>query len=353
MDKRLIALAAFVSIAALLIGLRQCAAPGSETMAQVAPGDGPDHAGPAQPSARQPGADMLLTGLDDSALGADRDQLIAQLRSRYGAHIDKPYIQMRMLEELMRILQARYPDRWREILLDIVREAFPELYDQIAAILDHRLEYEQWMDENRDRLQAMSKEERQAALWEARNRLFGADAAEQIWAAEIKNRAFGDALAAIDNQGGASIADRLDMYKQTIDDIHGNGQDGAAGYLEKHRHEAMNRFIGLESVQRELSSMSAEERSQSLRQIRRGMGLDDAALARWDDLDRQRDERWEQGLAYMAERKELVARYQGAELESRLDALRARYFGAEAEVIAREEESGFFRFERPRRWGQN
>jgi hypothetical protein len=351
MDKRrLIALlAASVAIATVLLGLRRCTEQAPEQAARVAPASGAEQGLP--PDRWERGPDQSLASLLQSgALSGDRDQLIAQLRARYGAHIHNPYIQMKMLEELIRYLQAQYPDRWREVLLDLVREAFPELYQAIAATLEHRLDYEQWMDENRNRLQAMSNEDRQAALWETRNRIFGADAAEQIWAAEIKNRAVTDALAAIDSHEGASIADRLSMYKQTIEDIH---QEGADAYLHRHQHEAMNRFIGLESVQRELSSMSGEERSQSLREIRKGMGLDDAALGRWDDLDRQRDERWQKGLAYMAERDALVGSHSGADLETRLDALRSRYFGAEAAVIAREEESGLFRFKRPRRWGQN
>jgi hypothetical protein len=351
MDKRRIIalLAALVAMAAILLGVRRCTERAPEQAAKAAPGPGPGQ--PSAPWERGADLDRSLAGvLQSGALTGDRDQIIAQLRARYGAHIHNRYIQMKMLEELIRYLQAQYPDRWREILLELVREAFPELHEEIAATLAHRLDYEQWMNEHRARLQGMSNEERQAALWEARNRIFGADAAEQIWAAEIKNRAVADALAAIDSHEGASIADKLSMYKETVEDIH---QEGADTYLERHRHESMNRFIGLESVQRELSSMSAEDRAQSLREIRKGMGLDDAALARWDDLDRQRDARWEKGLAYMAERDALVAAYTGADLEARLDALRTRYFGAEATVIAREEESGMFRFQRPRRWGQN
>jgi hypothetical protein len=351
MDKRrLIALlAAFVAIAAILLGVRRCTEQAPERAARVAPA--PEQGQPPTPWEREPDPDQSLASLLQSgALAGDRDQIIAQLRARYGAHIHNSYIQMKMLEELIRYLQAQYPDRWREILLDLVREAFPELYDEIAATLEHRLDYDRWMNENRARLQGMSNEDRQAALWESRNRIFGADAAEQIWAAELKNRALTDALAVVDSHEDASIADRLSMYKQALEDIH---QESAEAYLDRHRHEAMNRFIGLESVQGELATMSAEQRARSLREIRKGMGLDDAALSRWDDLDRQRDARWQKGLDYMAERDALVASYTGADLEARLDALRTRYFGAEATVIAREEESGLFRFKRPRRWGQN
>jgi hypothetical protein len=66
-----------------------------------------------------------------------------------------------------------------------------------------------------------------------------------------------------------------------------------------------------------------------------------------------RDTRWEVGSQYMSEREALAQQYSGTELETRLMELRSRYFTEEAEVIAEEEASGFFRFTRPRQWGRN
>ena len=280
---------------------------------------------------------------------AGEAELVAHLRATYGGEIENPYVQMRMLEKLMRYYQARYPDTWQDMLLAAVRAAFPERYQEIAALLESRLAYETWMDENRARLQALGGKERQEALWETRKRLFG-DAAERIWASELKNQALVSALETLDVQDGTSLADKLTMYRDTLEGIH---QEGFDAHMQSHRQEAMNRFLDLSTVQQSLSAMPPAERKQSLRQIRRTMGMDDDALARWDTLDQTRDARWEAGAQYMAERAALLAQHQGAALDEQLTALRQRYFGAEADVIASEEASGFFRFARERRWGRN
>lgn len=277
-------------------------------------------------------------------------EVVAHLRARYGANIGNPYIQVRLIEALMRHFQKRDPLHWQEPLLAAVRAAFPERYDEIAKNFERRLDYERWLKENRTRLDALDPEERRAAIREERNRLFGEEAANQIWASEQKNQAVADTLAEIDGQQGKSLGDKLATYTERLQDIY---EDKYDSYLENHRQEVMNRFLALESVQAELSALSAAARAESLREIRKGMGLDEAALGRWDALDHDRDARWDTGKKYMAERAALVAAYSGKELEQKLAELRRRYFGDEAEVIAAEEEGGFFRFTRPRRWGQN
>ncbi|MDI3285792.1 hypothetical protein [Polyangium sp. 15x6] len=277
-------------------------------------------------------------------------ELVAQLRSRYGANIRSPYVQIKLIEALVRHFQKQDPLHWREALLAAVRAAFPDRYDEIAKNLDNRLAYERWINENRARLDGLDPEERRAAIREERNRLFGEEAADEIWASEQKNQAVADTLKEIDGLPGKGLGDKLTTYTERLEEIYEEQYDT---YLENHRHEVMNRFLSLESVQAELDAMSAAARAESLREIRKGMGLDDAALARWDTLDHDRDARWENGKKYMAERKALTEAYSGKVLEQKLAELRRRYFGDEAEVIAAEEESGFFRFDRPRRWGQN
>ena len=99
--------------------------------------------------------------------------------------------------------------------------------------------------------------------------------------------------------------------------------------------------------------MAPEQRRQTMRELRKGMGLDEQALVRWDELDRSRDQRWDAGAQYMTERAALARTYSGDELEQRVHEQRVRYFGGEAETIRAEEQSGFFRFEGERRWGRN
>jgi hypothetical protein len=338
---------AAVAIAALLIA-RPWSAPRTAAPSPGAAAAGPAAAGPA-PS--------LLAGAASPAslaaaapLPSELAELVAYLRARFGKHIASAYVQIQMLEKLMRHFQAKDPAGWEAALLAAIRAAFPERYAELAANLRHRLDYEAWLSRNKDRLAHLGERERREALWEERTRLFGEQAAGEIWASERKGQAVTDALAAIDARPDATVGDRLAQYRESLLETH---QEHAETFLQNHRQEALSRFLALDSVQRELSSLSPAERAAALRDVRRGLGLDDAALERWDALDLERDRRWEVGRRYMAERAQLARQHAGEALEAHLQELRARYFGAEAATIAEEEEGGFFRFDRPRRYGLN
>ncbi|AGC47704.1 hypothetical protein MYSTI_06431 [Myxococcus stipitatus DSM 14675] len=284
------------------------------------------------------------------ASDAELEELAAVLRERYGAKLDEPYVQMRFVEELMRFFQQRSPDRWREELLAFVKEHFPERYDALEAMLRNRVDYEKWVRDNDSYLRGLSDAERRAATWDARNRLFGKETAERIWAAELKNQALADSLRSLDARDDLSLEKKLSTFKKRIQEVHGEKADA---YLARHQQEVMNHFLDLSSVQTELGGMTPQARSQSLRSMRRELGLDEEALKRWDTLDQSRDARWDTGAKYMAERQTLAKELSGEALEARLAEVRARYFGGEADTIAQEEASGFYRFERPRQWGRN
>ncbi len=83
-----------------------------------------------------------------------------------------------------------------------------------------------------------------------------------------------------------------------------------------------------------------------------GMGMDPAALARWEELDRKRDRAWETGLDYMEQRRELDKLYQGEELNHKLHELQDALFGTDADIIRAEEQSQFYRFNHRRRYGR-
>jgi hypothetical protein len=336
----LVALAAVAITVLLVVRLRRETAPASSPgTASSVPAAG------ARGGAISPGAARAA-----SALPADPGELVAYLRARFGKDIANRYVQMQMLEKLMRHFQATHPEGWQAELLAAVRAAFPERYDEIAATLQHRLDYEAWLKTNEARLRGLGERERREALWEARKRLFGEAAAAEIWASDQKGQAVTDALAAIDARPDATVGDRLAQYKESLLETH---QENTDTYLQNHRQEALSRFLALESVQRELAALSPADRSAALRDVRKGLGLDDAALGRWDTLDRERDRRWAVGLEYMAARAALVKQHSGEELEAKLQELRTRYFGIEAATIADEEASGFFRFASPRKYGLN
>lgn len=318
----------------------------------------PEASGTGQPPAprtqRVAGAPALTQGqgLESSRgqLPAEEGDLVAMLRQRFGASIHRPYVQMKMLEDLMRHFQARNPNGWREDLLAALKAAFPERYEELSQRLQQWLDYEQWTRDNHARLQGLSPEERRATVWAERERLFGQDVAREIWAAELRNQALAKALKSIDAQPQAPLTDRLASYTKSLQETY---PENTQAYVAAHRQELMNRFLDLSSVQKDLAAMTAEQRSENLRKIRQEMGMDAEALQRWDALDQVRDARWETGSEYMSEREALAQQHSGAELEAKLKELRTRYFGEEADSIAGEEESGFFRFGQPRKWGRN
>jgi len=99
--------------------------------------------------------------------------------------------------------------------------------------------------------------------------------------------------------------------------------------------------------------MAREERKEQLAFHRKSMGLDEAAIQRWNRLDDKRDERWEKGLAYMKARNQVLKKTPAAGRELSLDQLRRDHFGPEAETVKQEELAGFYRFNRDRVYGKN
>ncbi|XXF74895.1 hypothetical protein P2318_17630 [Myxococcaceae bacterium GXIMD 01537] len=120
------------------------------------------------------------------------------------------------------------------------------------------------------------------------------------------------------------------------------------------RSQATELFLRLEPVQAHLTAMTVEQRRAALSEIRRRMGFSEELIARQAADDVYRDARWENGHAYMKAREELLSRFgEGEALETELSSLREKYFKHEAPTIAREEDTGFFRYQRRRIYGRN
>jgi hypothetical protein len=311
-------------------------------------------AAPALPPSRRAAAPAAPPAMDAPSPGGVEDaqahaRLVAALRARYGAKLASPLGQLKLVEALVRHFRERGGD-WRGALLRTLRDAFPDAAPLLAARLEQWLAYEAWMQANAGDLQRLEPEERRANLWARREALFGTADARDIWAAELRSERVASALAAIDAAPDARLPERLQRYRDSLEQAYG---EAAPAFLERHRQEALDRFLDLGSVQRELSGLPPAERAAQLREIRTGLGLDAQALARWEALDGARDARWDAGARYMAEREALLREPPGPAREARLTALRERLFGAEAQTLAAEEASGFLRFEQPRRWGRN
>lgn len=283
-----------------------------------------------------------------------RDPLVADsetaeyLREEFGATIHNKRTQIKAIEKLIAYLMKNYPDDWQQRVQALLAQAFPGLADQLFAQYQNMEAYNAWLKASREELAAMTPGEKRDAMQDARLRFFGADAAE-IWEESIRHERIYDAMDSISQATDTSVDQKLKTYLDAINETYG---DKAPEFLEKRQTELTTNFLRLPSVQDNLRAMTAEARAQQLREVRRAMGMDDEALARWSELDGQRDQAWETGQRYMEQRDEITRTTQGDEQARRLAALRSSTFGSEADIIAEEEGAGFFRYQHDRVFGK-
>ncbi len=295
----------------------------------------------------------ILEGTDiydpESDEELNQEIVVARLHELFEKRIYHPRIQLQAIEKLMRYLQDIYPEEWQDHVFDYLSAAFPEYAEELY---DHYLkfvEFKQWIKDNYMLISGMNAVEQKEYMRAKRKQFFG-DEAEVIWEMEIKAECVADSLKAINGQKEMVFDDKINYYLATLDDVYGNQ---AEFHKKSYQQKIMDQFLEVESVQEDLQQMAPEERKENLENFRKTMGLDDAALNRWAELDGVRDERWENGQAYMRKREAIRNESNGPTLEYRLDDLRKEYFGAEAEAIKQEEETGLFRFNRKRVYGKN
>lgn len=300
-------------------------------------------------------ADKLLTlavpVVDaDGLSGFDEREkaIILQLRKKYGERIAGVPLQLEMIAHLRDLLQKLYPQDWQQRLLRILAAAFPAQAADLLDVFARLLRYEEWLDKVLPQMQFDSAEARSRTVWAKRVELFG-EAAYQIWAVELREQKLREQLKAL----GTSTAPFPEKSKTYIEALRATYGDHIIGPDAPHLTQNLTRFLELESVQKDLRSVPVAERGQRLRDFRQAMGLDEAALERWEALDAERDTVRAVGNTYLSERAQLEARYQGAEFETQLQALQDRLFGAEATFIRNEEASGHYRFRTPQTLGVN
>lgn len=275
------------------------------------------------------------------------DQVVALLRKRYGGKLDHPLMQMRMLEELIRYLKKKYPKDWVVHLKEILQMAFPDMAARLFLMSEKMYKYDKFLNDSRLRATVMNESDREKMLWDERHALFGEEA-DLLWGAEKRQRMVTSTLKEIESKKGTPIPERIDQFKQALRDTYG---DQLPRVMENRRQNFLDGFVN--AVQEDLQQMSPSQRSEALVSIRRGMGLDENAIERWRSLDEERDQRWSNGQLYMAERKEIIAKYSGEEREKKLDEVRRRLFNDEADSIRNEEAAGYFRFQEKRKYGFN
>jgi hypothetical protein len=273
------------------------------------------------------------------------DEMAYLVRQRVGQDIDRVPTQFAMLESLIRDLQQRFPDRWVENLHRILGAAFPGREQELFNLSETIYQYQQYYRDNTERLNRMNQRERQAEVWNVRQELFGGQA-QEIWAREIKLRAAANLMNQIEADKSASWSARLETLRTGLAQVLGEDYNSI---LQSQREVFLERF--LKAIQSSLAGMAPSERRAALWHIRQTMGLDENSLRRWEALDADRDRRWEAGRNYLNERQTILIHYSGQELEKRLDELRAKHLGAEADTVKSEEASGYYRYQKTRVWG--
>ncbi|MGB4268438.1 MAG: hypothetical protein WBK20_04575 [Spirochaetota bacterium] len=276
----------------------------------------------------------------------DMQDVVQYFREKYGKTIHHKHTQVMLVEKLMDYLIKMYPDDWVVYLYAMLREIFPGMENEIFDTFEKLHKYNKWLEENENDLAQLSSKDKRNALWEKRYEIFGQDA-DQVWEAEKRIEPIYNALDTI-QESNMPFNEKLSLYKQSIQEAYKSNTDT---FVARKQQELMNSFLEVESVQKDLENMTPQERKESLKEVRKAMGLDSAALQRWEELDTVRDQRWDAGMQYMQQRAELEKKYKGEELQKQLDSLRIKYFGDEAETIKAEEESGYFRFKEQRRYG--
>lgn len=285
-----------------------------------------------------------LTGFDE------REQaIIRQLREKYGDRISGVALQVKVIANLMDLLQKMYPGDWQNRLLRILAAAFPVQVAELRDRYDALRQYNAWLKDSLPQLVFPDHASRRKAIWDKRLAVFG-DAAREIWAVELRE----EQLAASLKELAVSTAPLTEKSASYIHQLRATYGDTIIGPNAPHLTQNMTRFLSLPSVQQDLHALAPEERKSALRNFRQEMGLDAAALQRWDALDSERDSSRNTGMTYLAERAQLEARYEGAEREQQLLLLQNRLFGeTEAQFLRNEEAAGHFRFKVPQTLGVN
>ncbi|WP_333003529.1 hypothetical protein [Vibrio coralliilyticus] len=280
------------------------------------------------------------------------NSLAIQLQNELKDRINQIEIQVG-LRDFRDYLAEKYPDQSPSLFHEVIKQAFPEYADIIFEKIALMEDYEQWLLSEMKPLLAMTFEEKQIAMWAKRRELFGDDA-DIIWSAELAEREqrIADTQKSIELLNSAydmEINQRLFTLKATIET---NFAEQAGGKILSPAMMAST-FFSLDSVQHDLSNMSLYERAQQLASIRRDLGYSESQIEKAAKQDEENELRWQIGYQYMGERQALLASLSGEELDNQLTQLRTDYFGDQASTLEKEEQQGFYRFERPRVYGRN
>ena len=313
---------------------------------------GADEASATPNQAQTSTATQLNAPAETGSQASQAERLAIRYLELYGNTIDEIKTRLELFRERMDLL-AEDPQGGAQLFEQAIHIAFPERAADILALVAKLDRYELWLTENELRLQGLPVMERQAALWQKREEIFG-ELANDIWdraESELEQKAetFQRELAKLDQAHGQSLQELAYQLQSTVEELYGNDMtyrltgSGALG----------DTLFRMDSVQSQLADLPAEERQQAINDLRRQLGYPEDAIEKLAEQDQERARKWEQGNAYMSERDQLTSNLSGEQLDQALEDLRQEYFGNTSITIRKEEEDGFYRFERKRYYGIN
>jgi len=292
----------------------------------------------------------LMTSADD--LDIFESELIAKLKSTYGARIQELNVQAGLIKVKKYVLKYD-PLEGIERFSRIIYAAFPNYAASILSIIERLEIYNDWIIENQTMLTELSTIAQQGTIWEKRRELFGEDA-EIIWSEELaelsnKQTKMHDIFSQLDQSTGMSIDETLYQLRTAISENH----EGSIQALSSNGGKVAHAFFNLESVQETLKSLSPDDRQIEINKVRKELGYSEEQISKQQEKDEKRNEQWDNGLLYMSERTALLESTSEADLPEALAVLQEKYFKLDAITIQKEEESEFWRFKRPRKYGNN
>ena len=291
----------------------------------------------------------VITSVEDDNFDVN---LVSKLQATYGARIGELNVQASLIKVKEYVLEYD-SEGGRERFIIIIQAAFPEHAVSIISIIDRLEIYNDWVTENQLMLTELSMSAQRGALWEKRRELFGSDA-EIIWSEELaelsqKKTKMQSIFRELDESNDMSLDEKLYQLQTAVSENY----EGSVQELTLNGGMMSKAFFSFDSVQQELKQLSAEERQVEINNIRQQLGFNEDQIASLQIKDEVRNKRWDNGLAYMTERNELVNTSSESELPEALVMLREKYFKYEAVTMQKEEESDFWRYKRPRVYGNN
>lgn len=280
------------------------------------------------------------------------DHFVQELKKHHANDIHLPIVQVKM-HDFKLFAVEQFPETGVDLFQRIMMKAFPDHYGQILKLVALMDAYTQWYADNLRDLNELSAIERKGQVWGKRRELFG-ELAQEIWQyeedeAESKRIAVHETLDALRTDRSMPLSERLYILQNAI--VEQYGPDHEQQMISKSL--VADVYFNLDSVQQDLHDMSPQERAEVIANSRRQLGFTEEDIQYLAQQDAERESRWQKGYAYMEERDAITQQYSGDELMSQLQTLREKHFGREAPTIAKEEESGFMRYTRPRLYGSN